>query len=222
MQSQAPGRRSSALGSTQAKGLAIVMAVGLFLVLLAPIAFADCQLTDPACSADQATETVTGTAGDAGDAVDGTVNPVKDKADAAVEQVTDTVNGILHPGGGPTPTPTPSGGGGRGSGGDSGPNAGRGATPGFPSGVGAVNRETIPGATTATSLPSRAGTERTAHGPSLVGRIGGAAAEAAKQVAFPLALALIVVAFLLLQHRLDRRDPKLALAPIVPDVLRFS
>ena len=153
MQSQAPGRRSSALGSTQAKGLAIVMAVGLFLVLLAPIAFADCQLTDPACSADQATETVTGTAGDAGDAVDGTVNPVKDKADAAVEQVTDTVNGILHPGGGPTPTPTPSGGGGRGSGGDSGPNAGRGATPGFPSGVGAVNRETIPGATTATSLP---------------------------------------------------------------------
>jgi hypothetical protein len=41
-------------------------------------------------------------------------------------------------------------------------------------------------------------------------------------VAFPLALALIVGAFLLAQNRLDRRDPRLALAPIGPDVLDFT
>lgn len=41
-------------------------------------------------------------------------------------------------------------------------------------------------------------------------------------VAFPLALALIVGAFLLAQNRLDRRDPRLALAPVGPDVLDFA
>jgi len=41
-------------------------------------------------------------------------------------------------------------------------------------------------------------------------------------VAFPLALALIVGAFLLAQNRLDRRDPRLALAPVGPDVLDFT
>jgi hypothetical protein len=33
-------------------------------------------------------------------------------------------------------------------------------------------------------------------------------------VVFPLALALLVAAFLLVQNRVDRKDPKLALAPI--------
>jgi hypothetical protein len=37
-----------------------------------------------------------------------------------------------------------------------------------------------------------------------------------------LALALIVGAFLLAQNRLDRRDPRLALAPVGPDVLDFT
>jgi len=41
-------------------------------------------------------------------------------------------------------------------------------------------------------------------------------------VAFPLVLALIVGAFLLAQNRLDRRDPRLALAPVGPDVLDFT
>jgi hypothetical protein len=40
--------------------------------------------------------------------------------------------------------------------------------------------------------------------------------------AFPVALVLIVGAFLLVQDRLDRRDPRLALAPVGPDVLDFA
>ena len=40
--------------------------------------------------------------------------------------------------------------------------------------------------------------------------------------AFPVALVLIVGAFLLVQDRLARRDPRLALAPVGPDVLDFT
>jgi hypothetical protein len=53
-----------------------------------------------------------------------------------------------------------------------------------------------------------------AASPGIVAEIGRVAAEAAEQVAFPLALALMVGAFLMVQNRIDRRDPKLALAPI--------
>ncbi len=41
-------------------------------------------------------------------------------------------------------------------------------------------------------------------------------------VAFPLLLALIVAAFLLVQDRLDRRDPRLEFAPVRPGTLRFD
>jgi hypothetical protein len=46
--------------------------------------------------------------------------------------------------------------------------------------------------------------------------------EAARQLGFPLALAVIVVAFAMIQNYIDRKDPKLALAPIRPEVLRFE
>jgi hypothetical protein len=41
-------------------------------------------------------------------------------------------------------------------------------------------------------------------------------------LAFPLALALIVLLFVAVQNRIDRKDPKLALAPVAPDLLRFE
>jgi hypothetical protein len=46
--------------------------------------------------------------------------------------------------------------------------------------------------------------------------------DVAKGLTFPLVLALIVGAFLLAQDRIDRRDPRLALAPLGPDVLPFT
>lgn len=59
---------------------------------------------------------------------------------------------------------------------------------------------------------------------SLVQQIGRIAAEAVKNAAFPLALILLVGGFLVVQNRIDRRDPKLALAPVDPehDLLSFS
>jgi hypothetical protein len=52
----------------------------------------------------------------------------------------------------------------------------------------------------------------------VVGRAVQAAVKAivrnADKTAFPVSLILIVAAFLTLQNRIDRRDPKLALAPL--------
>jgi hypothetical protein len=208
------GNRPSRRHSARAKSLVIMAFTGLVLTLSAPVAFADCTLTDPTCIVDQTKQTATDTA-----------NGAKDKADAAIKQATDTVGGILNPIGLPTPTPTPTGrgggGGGLGGSGGSVPNGGPATTP-TSSGVGALNRAGLTGTATPAPSSSRPVRHGTAHGPSLFGRIGGAVAETARQVAFPLALALLVVAFLMVQNRLDRRDPKLAEAPIAPDVLRFA
>ena len=67
-------------------------------------------------------------------------------------------------------------------------------------------------------------TVATSADESLVSQIGRIAAEAAKQMAFPLALTLLVGAFLTMQNRMDRKDPKLALAPVDSehDLLTFS
>ena len=204
------GNGLSPLQSARAKSLVIMAFIGVCLTVSAPVALAECPLTDPTCNVDQTKQTATDTA-----------NSVKDKADAAVKQATDVVDGILKPIVSPTPTPTPTGGGGHRGGGGTVP-SGRPATTSTSAGVGGLNRDTTTGASTQAPASSRPVTERTTDGPSLFGRIGGAAAEAGKQVAFPLALALVVVAFLMVQNRLDRRDPKLASAPIAPDVRKFA
>jgi hypothetical protein len=59
--------------------------------------------------------------------------------------------------------------------------------------------------------------------PALLGfSAAGIAAEVAKRIAFPVALLLIVMGFLFVQHRIDRREPKLASAPVVRDIARFA
>ncbi|MGH2590909.1 MAG: hypothetical protein ACRDGW_08945, partial [Actinomycetota bacterium] len=55
----------------------------------------------------------------------------------------------------------------------------------------------------------------------LFGPLAGPAADLAK-LAFPLALIVLVFAFVTVQNRLDRKDPKLALAAATPDVLNFA
>jgi hypothetical protein len=55
-----------------------------------------------------------------------------------------------------------------------------------------------------------------AHEP-LADTVRHVAAEVAKRSTIPITLLVIVVLFLLVQDRLDRNDPKLALAPVYPD-----
>jgi hypothetical protein len=63
-------------------------------------------------------------------------------------------------------------------------------------------------------------------GPSshrgLLHRIGGAIGRVAGPIGFPIVLAALVMAFAIVQDRLDRKDPKLALAPLEPDILTFK
>lgn len=56
-----------------------------------------------------------------------------------------------------------------------------------------------------------------APAPSLGERLGQAAIDATRQLALPLGLTLIVLAFVLAQHWADRKDPKLAFAPVDSD-----
>jgi hypothetical protein len=60
--------------------------------------------------------------------------------------------------------------------------------------------------------------------PSLSDRLAEAALEAAKAFAFPAILIGLMVGFVLVQNRIDHRDPKLALAPVSSehDYLSFS
>ena len=61
------------------------------------------------------------------------------------------------------------------------------------------------------------GPRRDVSGPSLVERIARSISDVAQKIAFPLLLALIVGAFVVVQNRVDRKDPKLALAAIDAD-----
>ena len=53
--------------------------------------------------------------------------------------------------------------------------------------------------------------------PSVLERVGQWALEVSKKAAFPVLLLLLMLLFLLLQDQIDRRDPKLALAPVYPE-----
>jgi hypothetical protein len=47
-------------------------------------------------------------------------------------------------------------------------------------------------------------------------------ARLVRTLAFPLVLILLVIGFVFVQNRIDRKDPKLSLAPVGSDDLTFS
>jgi hypothetical protein len=53
-------------------------------------------------------------------------------------------------------------------------------------------------------------------------RWGGLLDLPAPVLAFPIVLAIVVLLFVAVQNRLDRRDPRLALASMLPEVVRFD
>jgi hypothetical protein len=55
-----------------------------------------------------------------------------------------------------------------------------------------------------------------------LGPFAGSLPEVARALAFPLVLVGLVLGFVAVQNRLDRKDPKLALATTTPDVLTFE
>ena len=199
------------------------MGLGAFLFLAAPAALADCPPTDPLCVVESSVESSIETEvppppslppipGDVEKAVEG----AKGEVDKVIGQVKETIDGILQPGG-----DNPGGGGGDDGGSGNKPPAGPGGgRTGSPEGR--LTGPDFPGSrlSTPANVPSTPAGFREQPGP--FGRIGEAAVEAAKRLGFPLALAVIVMAFAMVQNYLDRKDPKLASAPVGPEVMRFE
>jgi hypothetical protein len=227
--------------------LAVVVAAAPILVA-APAAQASCRLTDLQCVVNDVVPPATGPVGNAlpdpggvvgdtvhkaKDAVDDLTGTVGDTVDEAKDAVDDTVGQVLNPGG--SNPGTGDGGGDEGSD----PGSPGTPTPGIrhprpdalrPPRAGrhrhGSSSITVP---TASRVPSTnegrpASGQRTAVAVrgGLAERLGRAAAAAAKGIGFPLGLAMIVAGFLLVQHRIDEKDPKLVLAPVRPEVVGFE
>lgn len=225
----------------------LTLGVGFVMVLSAPAAQAGCPLLgcltetveDVTGVVDDAVEGVTGVveetvdgladvvdnSGPIGDVVDETVESVPDLVDETVKEVeevpklvNDTVDEVTNSDGSPVPVFETD------PGDDpvrreqrSGPSKGSGA----PIGTGSLSPAPVSPPGQPTVGPARPSIIRS-NAPGLLERIGEAAAVAARQLSFPLALSLIVVAFVLFQNYLDRKDPKLAVAPIAADVMKFE
>jgi hypothetical protein len=187
-------------------------------------------------------DTVDETTGDAEETVDGTVEETVETVEETVESVTgdtgETVDETIAPAtglvddviGAPSPPtlpgidpvppgtvdPAPSGDGASSGSGGAGSGGGDGAAGAPP------RRISGPFALDPPTLGSALGIETTPAPRGFLERLAGPVAEVASQVAFPLALAVLVLLFIAFQNRLDRKDPKLALAATSPDVLRFG
>jgi hypothetical protein len=213
----------------------LLLAIGASFVVAAVPARAGCPLTDPAC--------VTAPVGQVTEPVTGVTDPVVGTIGGVVDEVQDTVDPIVDEVPPPLPDPPihltdPISAGDSGvSAGDSGVDPDTGTGPGAPpdgSGNARPDRgsrnvverpvpvQALVGGTFVSGLdPSPSSDVRIGPSPP-TDRTGVSLQDVVKGFAFPLALVLIVGAFLLAQDRLDRRDPRLALAPVGPDVLSFT
>ena len=205
----------------------VVLAVGASFMVMAPAARADCSLAAPSCVidtveevVDPATEITDPVLEEVTEVTDPVVGTVGGLVDNVVEE---TVGPIIDEVGAPVPGPSveiiepPS--------------------PGVPSVDPPtervdVGRSSFVGRTV--PVPALVGspfvpnlelssTDEARIGPTPPAERSGLSLEdVVKGLTFPLALALIVGAFLLAQDRIDRRDPRLALAPLGPDILPFT
>jgi hypothetical protein len=204
----------------------LTVGVGSLLVLAAPAARAACPLLG--CLTETleevtyaADETVEGVTGLVDETVDGTVELVEDTVQEApgvidetlegAPKVTDPVEDVISPDEPPVPVPP-------GARQEPGRKRAAGETPVREAASSRLTDAQAERSAVVPTRPSLSPPER----PGLLERIGEAAGVAARQLSFPLALSLIVVAFVLFQNYLDRKDPKLAVAPIAADVLKFE
>jgi hypothetical protein len=204
-----------------------------------PLVVLSLALTAPASAQDvcdplEVTCGVTGTAGSGQETVTDTVDTVTGTAKPVVDDPQGTVDHILH---GTVNPPGGGGGGGTGggtgsgnTGGDQPRGHGRGGRPGGtgphvvrpqqPRSVGGRSAGPHPTGTTpdTSSIPVTV-----AKDPVLADGFAGAAAHVVtRSLAVVLALLAVAVGFVTVQDRLDRRDPKLTLAPVQTEMMEFS
>jgi hypothetical protein len=170
--------------------------------------------------------------------VDDTIGPVDEPGDEAVAPVTDIVDPVLDDvqdrlddllGGGVVDPPDPIGGGGDGS---HSPGKETGGTPRHPSGHGGPVQGRIPGGPgldRVTGFSGQAPSDAGSSGavlrdpdPASRDRFGAALEGVARSLAIVLALFGLAVGFVAIQDRLDRSDPRLALAPVESEIAEFA
>lgn len=162
----------------------------------------------------EAGDTITDTSATAGD----TVRTIGKAADQTIEDTLDAIGGVT---GGATNRQTDDGNKKNGSKGESPTLAERGAAT-------SASRTPFPLIGSKARYIGIAEAPALAAGWSYLARTPAelleAAIEAAKRFVFPLALTLLVIAFLLIQNRIDNKDPKLAMAALDVDgeLLSFS
>jgi hypothetical protein len=217
-------------------GIAGLMVASAFVLMSAPamacpVTDLSCTVADPvtaiqdtvdqaaATTVDETAAAVTDQANQAVDTVKGIVEQTPDPIDPGViDDPTEILPDVL----GSTVTQS------------SGPGATEPGGDGTATGPGEVKSRTVDGAgplgfgrgplfgPVAAQISSTPAASLTIPRQGLFDRIGSLAIEAAEALAFPLALAVIVLLFVAIQNRIDRKDPKLALAPVAPDLLRFE
>jgi len=206
---------------TRLGGRATVAAVFLLLILASPAAADPCALTDPTCVTeivDETVDTVKEAVGTATETVDETAehttDVVGDTASGVIGAVEDTADGLLKKDGGPNP------------GGEDGvdrPGARGKAGQDLRRAESLVTRRLEPREPSINPVFSNGSTAL--DWPTVNPPGGGAfrrAIGAAAKLAFPVLLASMVLAFLAIQNHLDRKDPRLASAPLGPDLLTFE
>jgi hypothetical protein len=200
------------------------------LVVAAPMALADpCSPLDLGCVVDTTTTTAGGVVDDTtttvGDVVDDTTTTDGGAGPIDPGTILDgVVPGGALPGGGTVPGTgeTPSGGG------TTTPNGGGATHTGTASSGSHHPHAAVVAAGSGSVAPVVSGETPIALGhpsPTFVDDGGGALVAVARLVrtlAVPLALILLVIGFLFIQNRIDRTDPKLALAPVGSEHLTFS
>jgi len=221
-------------------GWVVLVAAACTLLYAPNAAFADtCSPTDPTCATSlvgsndplgDTTGTVDSTANDVAGGATAVVQDTTDQAQSTVTHVRDGLGDALNGGGDPGPSPSPSSGG-------AGGQADRPEGQPRSTRTGAARRVTHPPlAAVGGRFPASIGTPTgdVATGVALSGSrlgrqpsffsspAGRAITTVAHALAFPVALLVLVLAFVAVQQRIDRRSPKLALARVDRDRVEFS
>lgn len=199
-------------------------------LVLPPAASASCAPLDALCAADEGS----GVFGDAlnpigpvDDPVEDLTDPVLDPIDPVLDDTVDEVTRLLED----PPVEPPVGGGGGGHHGGGGPGPGDGQGPGAgggtlaPRGRDGIGRglgSFTLGSPSAGALDPVGRIAPPQKTPSVGDRFGRALGGAARSLAFVLGLLSVVAGFVLIQDRLDRKDPRLALAPVGSDTVSFA
>jgi hypothetical protein len=191
-------------------------------------AHAACPPLDPVCLGQDTVDNGDGVADDAVGPIDTpgdeTIAPVTDVTDPALSDIQDRLDEILGDVG--VDPPDPIGPGGAGGAHPSGPGIGGGPNHARQN-DGAAHRSNPglgPHATTGAGVVPQGPGAAVIRDPDPTAgdRFGPALAGVARSLGIVLALFGLVVGFVAIQDRLDRNDPRLALAPVDSDIVEFA